>query len=138
MWQKIVHCIANSVHESYKLRTCCVHKLFFVLTFWTIYVHNMFWKRSELAIFMYWTGNSINNLLSYCGLVDEKLRASDIDLPAYISEHRISASFLSHRILWKCYSIWQKKCNFKGSTTQCTLEGNKLPFLRICGYVIRS
>ena len=25
------------------LRTCCVHKLFFVLTFRTIYVHNMFW-----------------------------------------------------------------------------------------------
>ena len=25
---------------------------------------------SELGIFMYWTGNSMNNLLSYCGLVD--------------------------------------------------------------------
>ena len=28
-----------SVHENYKLRTCCVHKLFFVLTFRTIYVN---------------------------------------------------------------------------------------------------
>ena len=30
--------------ENYKLRTCCVHKLFFifVLTFRTIYVRNMF------------------------------------------------------------------------------------------------
>ena len=36
---------------------------------------------SELVIFMYWTGNSMNNLLSYCGLVDAKIRASDIDLP---------------------------------------------------------
>ena len=27
------------------------------------------------------TCNSINNLLSYCGLVDAKIRASDKDLP---------------------------------------------------------
>ena len=26
-------------------------------------------------------GNSMNNLLSYCGLVDAKIRASDKDLP---------------------------------------------------------
>jgi hypothetical protein len=30
---------------------------------------------------MYWTGNSMNNLLSYCGLIDAKIRASDKDLP---------------------------------------------------------
>ena len=36
---------------------------------------------SEIGIFMYWTGNSMNNLLSYCGLVDAKIRASDIDFP---------------------------------------------------------
>ena len=65
------------------LRTCCVHKLFFVfvLTFKTIYVHNIFSTCSELAIFMYWTRNSMNNLSSYCGLVDAKIRASDKDLP---------------------------------------------------------
>ena len=34
--------LISSVHENYKLRTCCVHQLFFVLTFKTIYVHNMF------------------------------------------------------------------------------------------------
>ena len=36
--------ITSSVHENSKFRTCCVHKLFFgfVLTFRTIYVHNMF------------------------------------------------------------------------------------------------
>ena len=28
--------------EKYKLRTCCLQKLFFVLTFETIFVHNMF------------------------------------------------------------------------------------------------
>ena len=33
--------------------------------------------RFEPGIFMYWTCNSINNLLSYCGLVDAKIRASE-------------------------------------------------------------
>ena len=37
-----------------------------------IFVHNMFW-----------TCNSMNNLLSYCGLTDSKMRASDTDLPVY-------------------------------------------------------
>ena len=36
---------------------------------------------SELAVFMYWTGKSMNNLLSYCGLVDVRINASDQDLP---------------------------------------------------------
>ena len=47
----------------------------------TICVHNMFWVCSELAIFMFWTRNSMNNLSSYCGLVDTRIRASDKDLP---------------------------------------------------------
>ena len=37
--------------------------------------------RFELGIFINWTCNSMNNLLSYCGLVDAKIRASEIDLP---------------------------------------------------------
>ena len=37
--------------------------------------------RFELGIFMYWTCISMNNLSSYCGLVDAKIRASDKDLP---------------------------------------------------------
>ena len=45
----------------------------------TISVHNMF--SHELGIFMYWSCNSMNNLSSYCGLVDAKIRASDKDLP---------------------------------------------------------
>ena len=39
--------------------------------------------RFELGIFMYWTCNSINNLLSYCGTVNAKIRASDKDLPVF-------------------------------------------------------
>jgi hypothetical protein len=30
---------------------------------------------------MYWTGKSMNNHLSYCGLVDPRISASDKDLP---------------------------------------------------------
>ena len=63
-------------------RTCCAHKLVFVLTFRTIYAHNMFSPCSELVVFMYWTGKSMNNLLTYCGLVDPRISASDKDLPA--------------------------------------------------------
>ena len=37
--------------------------------------------RFEFGSFMYWTCNLMNNLLSYCGLVDAKTRASDKDLP---------------------------------------------------------
>jgi len=41
--------------------------------------------RFELAIIMHWTRNIMNNLSSYCGLVDAKIRASDKDLPVCIS-----------------------------------------------------
>ena len=37
--------------------------------------------RFELGIFMHWTCNSMNNLSSYCELVDAKIRAFDKDLP---------------------------------------------------------
>ena len=39
---------------------------------------------SELAIFMYCTGNSMNNLSSYCGLVDPRIGAPDKDLPVHM------------------------------------------------------
>ena len=39
---------------------------------------------SEGGVFMYWTGKSMNNLLSYCGLVDARINASDKDLPVLL------------------------------------------------------
>ena len=36
---------------------------------------------TELVVFMYRTRNSMNNLLSYCGLVDARINASKKDLP---------------------------------------------------------
>ena len=35
---------------------------------------------SDLVVFMYGTSKSMNNLLSYCGLVDPRISASDKDL----------------------------------------------------------
>ena len=60
-------------------RTCCIHKLFWMSKSFS--VHNMFSPCSELGIFTYCTCNSMNNMSSYCGLVDAKIRASDKDLP---------------------------------------------------------
>ena len=48
----------------------------------------MYTTFSELGIFMYWTRNSMKNLLSYYGIVDAKKGAFEKDLPvenAYIS-----------------------------------------------------
>ena len=41
----------------------------------------MFSPCSELGIFMHWTGNSLDNLLSYCGLVDARISTAEKDLP---------------------------------------------------------
>ena len=45
----------------------------------TQHVLPMFSPCSELAISMYWTCNSMNNLLSYCGLVGTRISASEKD-----------------------------------------------------------
>jgi hypothetical protein len=58
---------------------------------------NMFCPYSALVVFMYWTGNSMNNPLSYCGLIGAKTRASDKYLPVQLTWK----SFQS-RIFMKC------------------------------------
>ena len=88
------------IHEHCKLRTCCVHKLFL---FW----HSeqfMYTTCSEHAIFMYWTSNSMNNLSSYCGLVDAKIRASDKYLP--VPKHRSSEKILGEYLV---FLVWYYK-----------------------------
>ena len=37
----------------------------------------MYTISSELVVFMYWNGKAMNNLLSYCGLVDARISASE-------------------------------------------------------------
>ena len=85
------HWITSSVHENSKLRTwgeheenmLCTKIVFFVL-FWHSeqFMHT---TCSELVVFMYWTGESMNNLLSCCGLVDVRIRASKKDIPVFLS-----------------------------------------------------
>ena len=36
---------------------------------------------TQHVVNLYFLGNSMNNLLSYCGLTDSRMRASDTDLP---------------------------------------------------------
>ena len=36
---------------------------------------------TQLVLYLYSSGNSMNNLLSYFGLTDSRMRASDTDLP---------------------------------------------------------
>ena len=49
----------------------------------------MYTTCSELAIFMYRTRNSMNNLLSYCRLVDARISASEKDLPVQVQQRLI-------------------------------------------------
>ena len=51
-----------------------------VFCFWHL-EQFMYTTWSELVVFMYWSGKSMNNFLSYCGLVDVRISASDKDLP---------------------------------------------------------
>ena len=61
---------------------CCVQELFWMLE--TISVHNMFFpglslEFSCIELVIQWT----IHMLSYCGLVDAKIRASDKDMPVF-------------------------------------------------------
>ena len=62
---------------------------------------------SELVVFMYWTGKSMNNLLSYCGLVDVRINASDKDLPALLKEFlNVKKVLLSEQFVYLRNSMW--------------------------------
>ena len=59
--------------------------------------------RLELGIFNFWTCNSMNNLSSYCGIVDAKIRASDKNLHVLAlltSFLRITGCFFVKRFCW--------------------------------------
>ena len=81
--QSMVQYMKTPSSEHVKNMLCTYMKLFWMSkqTQKTICVQNMFLTCSELGIFIYWTRNSMNNLASYCGLVEAKMRASDKYLP---------------------------------------------------------
>ena len=118
--------------------------------FCTQQVLSMFWN----GIFMYWTCNSMNNLLSYCRLVDAKIRASDKGLPVM----RLIFSFLflyptkKGRLFFSLIApfinreqivpiIFYLKLNFtpkkkkNGSTISVQFPNNILSFLGLIGKI---
>ena len=116
-------------------RTCCVHKLLFVLTFRTIYVHNMFSLCSELAI-------SMNNLLSYYGLVAARISASEKDLPVQrqrFSPHSVKTYFwapvggIFHLHLMKFCHKWN--IQFSGSLPPVTSKSLGLHLLNDVNFI---
>ena len=91
-------CSSNYEFSTWKLQAqnmLCTQIVFFWHSQQFMYI-----KCSELAVFMYWTCNSMNKLLSNCGLVDAKIRASEKDLPVLIdklAEWQIIGAFFSCR-----------------------------------------
>ena len=81
IWQKIVHWFTSScmITTSSEQVVYIKYFLVFVLTFKTIYVHNVFWAGSLHVRIR----TSMSNLLSYCGLVDARLNVSEEYLPVW-------------------------------------------------------
>ena len=63
--------------EKYQFTTYCILKLFLFCFYFDIQ-NNIC---TQHVLNLYFLGNSMNNLSSYCGLSDSRMRASDTDLP---------------------------------------------------------
>ena len=66
------------LQEKYKFRTSCIQKLFFCFD-----IQNNICTQHVLNL--YFSGNSMNNLSSDCGLTHSRMRASEKDLPVPVS-----------------------------------------------------
>jgi hypothetical protein len=68
-------------------------------------------------VFMYWTRNSMNNLLSYCGLVDARISDSEKDLPVqsrwwgwiWSFSIQVSRRMSTEFNLYNQKSVWYKR-----------------------------
>ena len=69
------------LHKNCKLRQCQEHVVYINCSECQNKKQFVYTTCSELVVFMYWTGKSMNNILSYCGLDDVRINASDKDLP---------------------------------------------------------
>ena len=82
--------------EKYKFTTCCVQKLFFCFCF---DIQNNICTQHVLNL--YFSCNSMNNLSSYCGLTDARMRASEKDFPVKCLELKCpDSSILKSLINW--------------------------------------
>ena len=81
-------------------------QIVFLFLFWHS-EHFMYTTCSELVVFMHWTGKSMNNLLSYFGLVDVKINAFDKDLHVQMKISSLSwLKFLRFFTVLMLYSFW--------------------------------
>ena len=74
----------------------------------------MYTTCSELLVFMYWTGKSMNNLLSYFGLVDAIIGASDKDLPV---KKLWKSKIMPYHLFFRSWLHWML-VNVKGFQTE--------------------
>ena len=71
--------------EKYKFTTCSVQKLFYCFCF---DIQNNIC--TQHVVNLYFSGNSMHNLLSYCGLTDARMRASEKDLPVPVRRPKVA------------------------------------------------
>ena len=64
--------------------------------------------RFELGIFMYWSCNSMNNLSSYCGLVDAKIRAL---IKIYLYQMHTNGNIIWPKLQMLINPIFKVACN---------------------------
>ena len=72
---------------------------------------------------LYFSGDSVNNLLSYCGLTDSRIRASDTDLPVKVSLNVIimKQNLPNKKSVRKCY---EKRSEMKNFNLECCFGNN--------------
>ena len=75
----------------------------------------MFSPCSKLGILMHWTGKSMDNLLSYCGLADARISTSEKDLPVNMTKKGISrrakliwSKIMMYRTFFSCTPVFFK------------------------------
>jgi hypothetical protein len=117
-----------------KLRTCWEHVVYINCSERQnknkkpICVHNIFSTCSEFGIFMYWTRNWMNNLLSYCGLVDKRISASEKDLSVIINKTHHVVEIAQKRTQlpkWKYGITIYKVCNLQPRLWSSTMTGSR-------------
>ena len=63
---------------------------------------------TQHVVNLYFSGNSMNNLSSYCGLTDSRMRASDTDLPVNSktgSPIKVGSKYLSMKPITKPWGL---------------------------------
>ena len=90
-----------SIEFPYKITKFCVQLLFWM----SKHKQNKKQFFTQHVVNLYFGGNSMNNLLSYCGLVDAKIRTSDKDLPVQKKMFQFIHTNLLMNIMKKCFSM---------------------------------